>query len=396
MPKHLRDGGDSGPPTDTESKRNKAEQSTTDDHQVNKTQVDSCHTSQYANDKYIVGWICAINAEYVAAQEFLDEEHGQPQYVSPNDNNNYTLGKASGHMVVISTLPLGEYGTSSAATVARDMLHSFTNVRIGLMVGIAGGAPSEDHDIRLGDIVVSAAGRGRGGVLQYDFGKQMQGQQDLENIGVLNQPPPLLRGAVSGLMAEYMRSGHQLADMVEVVLKKKPRLRRKFNRPDSSMDRLYESGIVHAENAGPSCVAFCDFSKIIKRHKRDEDEDNPAIHYGLIGSANRLMKDALERDSLSSKHGILCFEMEAAGLMNHFPCLVVRGICDYSDSHKNKDWQGFAAMMAAAYAKDLLRQIPPNKIEAEAKLVDIVTDGELTSILGKLLLPLTAASSRNG
>ncbi|EXA53722.1 hypothetical protein FOVG_01438 [Fusarium oxysporum f. sp. pisi HDV247] len=62
--------------------------------------------------------------------------------------------------------------------------------------------------------------------------------------------------------------------------------------------------------------------------------------------------------------------MEAAGLMNHFPCLVIRGICDYSDSHKNKQWQGFAAMMAAAYAKDLLHQIPPNKVEAEKKIVD--------------------------
>ncbi|ROT35327.1 ankyrin [Sodiomyces alkalinus F11] len=57
--------------------------------------------------------------------------------------------------------------------------------------------------------------------------------------------------------------------------------------------------------------------------------------------------------------------MEAAGLMNHFPCLVIRGICDYADSHKNKEWQGYAAMVAAAYAKDLLQQIPPSRVEAE-------------------------------
>jgi hypothetical protein len=59
--------------------------------------------------------------------------------------------------------------------------------------------------------------------------------------------------------------------------------------------------------------------------------------------------------------------------MDHFPCLVIRGICDYSDSHKNKEWQGYAAMAAAAYAKDLLCRIPQSKIEAQDKIVDIVS-----------------------
>jgi nucleoside phosphorylase len=77
------------------------------------------------------------------------------------------------------------------------------------------------------------------------------------------------------------------------------------------------------------------------------------------------MKDALIRDRLAADKDVLCFEMEAAGLMNTFPCLVIRGICDYSDSHKNKEWQGYAAMVAAAYAKDLLQRIPLNKIEAD-------------------------------
>ena len=102
-------------------------------------------------------------------------------------------------------------------------------------------------------------------------------------------------------------------------------------------------------------------------------EDNPAIHYGLIASGNQLMKNALVRDRLTAEKEVLCFEMEAAGLMNHFPCLVIRGICDYSDSHKNKEWQGYAAMAAAAYAKDLLCRIPPNKVEAEKRIGNILS-----------------------
>ena len=85
------------------------------------------------------------------------------------------------------------------------------------------------------------------------------------------------------------------------------------------------------------------------------------------------MKDALVRDRLAAEMDVLCFEMEAAGLMNHFPCLVIRGICDYSDSHKNKEWQGYTAMTAAAYAKDLLHRITPNKVEAEKKIEEILS-----------------------
>lgn len=65
----------------------------------------------------------------------------------------------------------------------------------------------------------------------------------------------------------------------------------------------------------------------------------------------------MTRDRLAEELGVLCFEMEAAGLMDNFPCLVIRGICDYADSHKNKDWQGYAAATAAGYTKDLLSVI---------------------------------------
>lgn len=120
---------------------------------------------------YTVGWINAISTEQTAARQFLDEQHDQPEYVSPHDNNSYTLGRIGKHNVVIATLPDGEYGECSAAAVARDMLSSFPNVRVALMVGIGGGAPSPKHDIRLGDVVVSSPAGGDGGVFYYDFGK---------------------------------------------------------------------------------------------------------------------------------------------------------------------------------------------------------------------------------
>jgi nucleoside phosphorylase len=322
---------------------------------------------------YTVGWICAIVTEYVAAQAFLHREHDRPGKLSSGDNNDYTLGEIGGHNVVIATLPNGEYGISSAATVARDMLHSFPNIRIGLMVGIGGGAPSQKHDIRLGDIVVSASCEGTGSVFQYDFGKTVQGQNFCPTA-YLNQPPTILRTAVAGLEAQYERKGHQIEEAISSILEKNKRMRRKYKRPDPNSDRLYQSHVLHPPNNEASCAGSCgnDASKLIIRPERTEDEDDPVIHYGLIASGNKLMKDALLRDALTVEKNVLCFEMEAAGLMNHFPCLVIRGICDYSDSHKNKEWQGYAAMAAAAYTKDLLCRIVPQQVEAERKISEIL------------------------
>lgn len=274
---------------------------------------------------------------------------------------------------MIAVLPDGEYGLSSATGVAKDMLHSFPNIRIGLMVGIGGGAPSAKHGIRLGDVVVSSPSGGTGGVYQYDYGKTVQGQA-FQQTGVLDQPPILLRAAVNGLKAQYESDEHELEETISAILERKQRLRKKYGRPDQAADRLFKATAIHSSESNEDCAntCACDQSSLVPRPQRDEDEDNPAIHYGLIASANQLMKDAVVRDTLAKENGVLCFEMEAAGLMNRFPCLVIRGICDYSDTHKNKDWQGYAAMVAAAYAKDLLGWIPPNRIEAEKKITELI------------------------
>ncbi|KKA19770.1 Uncharacterized protein T310_6236 [Rasamsonia emersonii CBS 393.64] len=180
---------------------------------------------------------------------------------------------------------------------------------------------------------------------------------------------------VNGLKAQYEEEGHQLEEAINKILKKNQRLRQKYKRPDPRSDRLYKAEVTHPPDSDMTCAAVCrdDPSKLIVRHERTESEDNPKIHYGLIASANQLMKDALIRDALAQEKDVLCFEMEAAGLMNHFPCLVIRGICDYSDSHKNKEWQGYAAMAAAAYAKDILCQLPPTRVEAEKRINDILS-----------------------
>lgn len=101
----------------------------------------------------------------------------------------------------------------------------------------------------------------------------------------------------------------------------------------------------------------------------------PQVHYGLVGSANQLMKDCATRERLRQEKGIICFEMEAAGLMDNFPCIAIRGICDYSDTHKSKRWQPYAAAAAAAYAKELLGCIPAPAVEQHERASDLMKTG---------------------
>lgn len=323
--------------------------------------------------EYTIGWISALPTEHTAACLFLDEEHGQPDpdHIAAGDSNAYELGVMAGHKVVIAVLPQGEYGTTTAATVATDMLRSFPNIKVGLMVGVGGGAPTTDIDIRLGDVVVSSPKDGKGGVYQYDYGKRIQGR-DFKPTGHLNQPPSAVLTAMALLVSRYERKGNQIGQTVDAILEENPRLKKKYGRPE--VDNLYTSYFVHPYgDDSRDCKESCETNppNIVTRSPREEDEDNPAVHYGTIASGNSLMKDALTRDSLASE-GVLCFEMEAAGLTNRFPCLVVRGICDYSDSHKNKRWQGYAAMTAAAYTKDLLKIMLPKRVDSEKRLTTVL------------------------
>ncbi|ESU08588.1 hypothetical protein FGSG_04505 [Fusarium graminearum PH-1] len=321
---------------------------------------------------YTVGWICAIQAELVAALEILDEEIMEPVPVSRHDGNSYTLGKIGNHHVVVAGLPRGQYGVASAAKAARDMVRTFPNVRVGFMVGIGGGVPTQG-DIRLGDIVVGSSSYGSGGLLQYNHKKTIK-DRGMDLIGDLNLPPVSVLGAISKLAAYHERKGHNLNQTVEDVLSKNPRLiERGFQRPHDNTDRLYKAKFTHPYH-GAKCSDACPTSNLEKRVPRMEYEDNPKIHYGLIASSSHLMNDAVTRDELADQENVLCFETEAAGLPYHFPCVVIRGISDYSDSHRGREWQGYAALVAAAYAKQLLLQIPAWMIKEEKRVKIILNE----------------------
>ncbi|KAI9035505.1 uncharacterized protein KD926_003433 [Aspergillus affinis] len=316
------------------------------------------------HDDYALGWVCALALEMTAAIAMLDERH-PPLQSPPTDDNAYTLGSIAGHNVVIAGLLLGSYGTISATTVLSQMRSTFPRLEVGLMVGIGGGVPSESHDIRLGDVVVSKPTGSCSGVVQYDAGKALQGGR-FEPTGTLNQPPQLLLTHLSLLQAEMMsrigEAGGLIWSGVQQVLDRNQDLQAKFGCPGPDGDTLFLAKYPHRAEGGlnDSCVG-CDRRETVSRTPRPSME--PHVHYGIIASGDQVMKDSEARDRLGQELGILCFEMEAAGLMNQLPSLVVRGICDYADSHKNKEWQGYAALTAAVFSKLLLSRLKPRSLK---------------------------------
>lgn len=304
--------------------------------------------------EFQIGWICALPIEAAAAIQMLDENFGILQEQERSDTNTYTLGRIGRHHVVIACLPDGQYGTTSATTVANNMMRTFSDsLRIGLMVGIGGGAPSAEHDIRLGDIVVSPPEGSHGGIIQHNMGK-IGKDGEIQRVGSLNSPPKPLLNALAQIRAAELYDDPQYPRYLQEAIGRNTRTRKIFSRPDNKLDRLFKIEHGHLDDA-----ASCD------RCSADWEEDrfarevsDPHTHYGTIASGNTLIKDGKTRETIRKETGALCFEMEAAGLMADFPCLVIRGICDYADSHKNKQWQGYAALAAAAFTKELLSYVP--------------------------------------
>ncbi|CAI7654280.1 unnamed protein product [Penicillium bialowiezense] len=319
------------------------------------------------DEDYMIGWICATRMEYIAAQAMLDVVHRDIGYFPPSKKSDFTLGRIGNHDIVISGSPKPEYGGFTAAQVESDMMLSFPNIRFRLMAGIGSGVPSQTHDIRLGDVVVGVPRNFQSGAIQYDFHNSMK-DQAIEFTGFITGPTSVLLAAVDGLRAEYEIEANQLDTAVCEVLERNPRLRQNYQRPDPTSDRLYQNAVIHPIDDEASCNSNCgdNPSRLIIRPPRTALEDNPMVHYGLIASSNKIMRDATLRDKLSAEQDILCFENEAAGLMKDLPCLLIRGICDYADTHQNRDWQRYATLVAASYAKDLLSQIAPWQVEQEA------------------------------
>lgn len=312
------------------------------------------------HEKYTVGWICPLEVEQIAALSMLDEKHKRLEQ-PPSDHNVYNLGEIAGHNVAIAGLPTT--GNTSTAAVVTQMRNTFPNLKFGLLVGIGGGVPvkTDEGFIRLGHVVVSKPTNGHSGAIQYDHGKAKAGK--FERSSSLAPPPTVLLNAAQDLAVERAMSHNDPLNENLKNIDTNIRGLRRFKYPGIAQDDLYKPSYIHTKEGLPCHEAGCDPSQRIERRIDEDDESYIVVHRGNIASGEMVVKDATVRDVLATQYSLLCFETEAAGALVDFPCLVIRGISDYCDSHKDDKWHGYAAAVAAAYARQLFFHMPVSEVK---------------------------------
>jgi nucleoside phosphorylase len=297
---------------------------------------------------YTVIWLAPLEIEAQAALHMLDERHEGQFALRRGFDCVFQAGEMCGHNIVIATLPAGqEYGTGSAAALAGQVKMFFPNLWFGLLVGVAAGLPdlsvTPPRDIRLGDVLVALGDGDSAGVIAYDLGKETSDGMKLLHRGYrLATTEAVVRSAIGSIKLSAPNDAEIIQPYYQSI-KDKEHAKGTFADPGQEWDRLYETD----QNGMERCVY---------RPQRP-DHQRTRVWYGPIGSGEKLMKNAKKRDELRDQYGIIGLEMEAAGTMNRIPVGVIRGACDYGDSHKNKEWQPYAAAMAAAYAKAVLAEI---------------------------------------
>ncbi|RTE83521.1 hypothetical protein BHE90_001898 [Fusarium euwallaceae] len=297
---------------------------------------------------YTIAWIAPLEIEAQAALHMLDQRHKGRFPVSRGDDYVFQAGDINGHNIIIATLPEGqEYGTGSAAALASQVKKFFPNLWFGLLVGIAAGLPNleRDLDIRLGDVLVGLPEGESAGLIAYELGKETADGFQLLRFGrVLANTETVVRSAIGSIKMLAPNDVDEFLPLYETI-KDKQHPRGTFRDPGQEKDVLYSTS-----SDGTSHV--------VRRGARSAN-NRTRVWYGPIGSGEKLVKNAQRRNELRDKYNIIGLEMEAAGTMNRIPVGVVRGVCDYGDEHKNKDWQPYAAAMAAAYAKAILLHLGP-------------------------------------
>ncbi|KAL4940333.1 hypothetical protein BDV06DRAFT_23172 [Aspergillus oleicola] len=331
-----------------------------------------------SRNEFAIAIICSLPLEADAVEALFDEHYdrlGKYYDKQRGDANAYINGRIGKHDVVLCYMPGS--GKGSAASVASSLVVSYTRIELALVIGICGGAPSppEYQEMFLGDVIISDS------VIEYDFGSQYSGgfQRKSAVKDILGRPNRAIRTILNGLRAENARI--ELQNQTQQYLHALQEKGTKWHYPMAS-DILFKASYPHQHSghASPArCSCFgnnsadliceealgkdcndlnCDKGQHI-RVREVSGAIQTSIYIGPVASADVVMKSGKHRDEIVKKEKVIGFEMEGAGVWDNVSCIIIKGVCDYADSHKNKSWQAYAAATGASAAKAFLEYWMP-------------------------------------
>ncbi|KAL4928317.1 uncharacterized protein BDV17DRAFT_264698 [Aspergillus undulatus] len=356
------------------------------------------HDRPSSRNDFEIAIICALPLENNAVLCSLDEvwldaptHYGLRR--AEGDESSYVFGRSGRHAVVVVVLP--RMGKAASSTAAQSLKMSFPLLNLVLLVGICGAVPKrrDGVEIILGDVIISEV------LVELDHGRQYHDGFRRRQDTVWDAPRPPTEEVLS--LLQRFKTPILLSEMHRNTARNLEKLLEheaiRTTRPPASQDRLYPPDYIHRHHSGclecsapgmpeavcdaaltTPCEALgCDESILVPRNRLViEDADNIAaarqiqIHFGSIGTGDTVMKSAKHRDQHAGKELVIAFEMEGAGVWNKFNCLIIKGVCDYADSHKNKKWQEYAAAVAASAAKEVLGHYIPHDRRSGSRTPD--------------------------
>ena len=324
---------------------------------------------------FTVAIVCALSLEADAVEALFDETYdrlGRYYGKQQGDANAYLNGRIGNHDVVLCYL--SGMGKVSAASAASSLQISYTGIELALVVGICGGAPSQSNhqEIFLGDAIISDS------VIAYDIGWQYPGGGVKDTLG---RPNREIRTLLNSLKADNTLS--ELRNQMQGYLETLQQKGTKWRHPQID-DILFQASYLHKHHAPASDIqCACSESDVpeeICDNALEETCDDlgcgkgqviwcrgfveaakASAYIGTVASADTVMKSGQHRDALVREENIIGFEMEGAGVWDNISCIIIKGVCDYADSHKNKLWQDYAAATGASAAKAFLEYWPRKK-----------------------------------
>ena len=366
--------------------------------------------------------ICAMQKEWDVVEALFDVDWEETEkYPKPeNDPNAYSMGRIGHHNIVLAYMP--GIGKKNSTSVATHFTYSFPNIKLGLVVGVCGGVPSAldfRSQIFLGDVVVSTE------VVQCDLGWQQPDKFVTKDTlqDRLSRPSQEIRSFLAKMQSRKSYKRFKESTFAHLTKLLENEDFRSWKYPGLDLDILWESTYRHKHQKAADCTLcadckgmndrVCDLSPVescvklgcntatqVARARASTIEPGvvtpqPVIHFGRVASSDSVMKSSVHRDRIVNREGVIGFEMEGAGAWDSFPTVVIKGVSDYSDSHKDFRWQWYAAISAAACMKAFLEQwrVPDGIWEPEAQsskcLVPSFIGGNLNELQGSVALSET-------
>ncbi|XP_012940399.1 uncharacterized protein LOC101864404 isoform X2 [Aplysia californica] len=313
--------------------------------------------------------IAIITAQYcekMAVDAMMESKTTYVRYKTEGESNVYTTGLIGEHKVVTTKLPaIGHYRAAqiSSGNTTTRLLGTFQNIEHVFLVGCSGSVPHftdyYKHG-RLGDVVISTCDD-RGYIYYYcdkimqDKEGQIQYQlktfspRDLELQRLAEKLRDTLHHEPNyAPWEQYIEEGQELLQSQE----------QDYTRPVRAKDRLYmgigEGQVIEVQHPeAPDGEAI---------------RESPTMRFGVFG-AGRPVKSEMSRHDFASRYGITSFDTEFDQVLESIvgnrkdSFMFVRGLADYVDGSKNKEWQPYAALSAAAVVKFIIMSLRNHQLE---------------------------------